>query len=242
MGRVVDGEAGAGIGVVAALRAELGWLAAGPEWVAARGLTVRRSEMPDGRPPFVSTLSGVGKVRAARAASALVDLGVSALLVVGTAGALDPSQGIGELYLASEAVQWDLAVKEGRMVGADPALSDGWAEAAPAARRAVFLTADRPALGRMERRRRLGRARRGRVVAPGAAAIADMETAAVAAVAEASGVPWAALRVVSDRPPAAFELLRPAARRRCSFQANYAAVAGIPAESLRRLDLRHLAL
>ena len=53
-----------------------------------------------------------------------------------------------------------------------------------------FLTADRPVLS-LWRRLRLARAFAG-------PAVADMETAAVAAVASAAGVPWAALRAVTD--------------------------------------------
>jgi nucleoside phosphorylase len=88
------------------------------------------------------------------------------------------------------AVQADLAVRHDREFAADPRLLGAWRAVAPAAS-GWLVTADRPVLSRF-RRWRLARAFRGPCAA-------DMETAAAAAVAASAGVPWAALRAVTDR-------------------------------------------
>ena len=68
--------------------------------------------------------------------------------------------------------------------------------------------------------------------------VADMETAAVAAVARRSGIPWASLRVVSDRGPRWSDLVRPGARRGASFEAGYRAHASRPADTVLELCRR----
>ena len=67
-----------------------------------------------------------------------------------------------------------------------------------------------------ERRARLARAFTGD-------AVADMETAAVAAVAARAGVPWAALRAVTDRAGTGTAIM---------FRRNFPAQAGRAADSV----------
>ena len=85
-----------------------------------------------------------------------------------------------------------------------------------------YLTADRAVMGPL-RRLRLARAFPGPCVA-------DMETAAAAAVAARAGVPWAALRVVTDRAGLLAGRV---------FAQNYPTLAGVPADTVPAL-LREL--
>ena len=206
----------AGTGIVCALADELGPL--------VDHVTGKRNEQRlevleldlDGR-PALAAVGGVGKVLAARAASLLLAAGVERLLVVGVCGALVRSLEPGDLIHCTRAAQTDLAVRAGREVDADPELLAAWRTVvdAPAG---WFLTADRPVLTPW-RRLRLARAFQG-------PCIADMETAAVAAVAEAAGRPWAALRAVSDL--AGFGTA-------VSFRRNFPRVAGLAAASVPAL-------
>jgi nucleoside phosphorylase len=86
--------------------------------------------------------------------------------------------------------QVDLAHRHLREVQADENLRRAWQKVLPG-EEGWFLTADRPVLS-FWRRLRLARAFAGPCVA-------EMETAAAAAVAAAAGVPWAGLRAVTDR-------------------------------------------
>lgn len=176
--------------MLCALREELGVLAEAPgERRRHLGLEVRELELHGRR--VLACVGGVGKVNAARAASALVSLGAThALLVVGVCGGLRRHLGPGTFVHCTQAVQTDVVRVEGRSSESDRALREHWRAAAPGAE-GWFLTADRPVLS-WWRRARLARAFVGDCVA-------DMETAAAAAVASAAGVPWAALRAVTDR-------------------------------------------
>jgi len=212
----------ASLGVVCALPAELGPLA---ERVCARrvehGLELSELELDGAR--VLAAVGGVGKVSAARAASILISAGARRLVVVGVGGALVRSLATGALVHCTRAAQTDLAVRAGREVDADLELRTAWQAVAPAPG-GWFLTADRPVLTPW-RRLRLARAFRG-------PCIADMETAAVAAVARAAGVPWAALRAVSDL--AGFGTA-------VSFRSNFHRVAGLAAATVPALCARLVA-
>jgi hypothetical protein len=84
-----------------------------------------------------------------------------------------------------------------------------------------FLTADRPVLS-LWRRLRLARAFAGPCVA-------EMETAAAAAVAVQAGVPWAALRTVTDRATLGGI---------ASFRRHYPTCASLAADTVERLVTR----
>ena len=138
-------SARAPVGVLCALPEELGRLPRGAERERSElGLDVLRLELA-GR-PVLACAAGVGKVRAALGAAALICGGArGALLVVGVCGGLRRGLGAGTLVHCTRAVQADLAVREEREVEPDPGLRDAWCEAAPG-ERGWFLTADRPAL------------------------------------------------------------------------------------------------
>jgi adenosylhomocysteine nucleosidase len=183
-------RAGAAFGVLCALPLELGPLADVPaERELLAGVELRRLELPGGR--VLAAVGGVGKARAAQAAAVLIAAGAErGLLVVGVAGALGGGLAPGALIHCTRAVQADFAVRHDREFEPDAGLLAAWSALAPGSR-GWFLTADRPVLSRW-RRWRLRKAFRGPCAA-------DMETAAAAAVATSAGVPWAALRAVTDR-------------------------------------------
>lgn len=205
------------VGVLAALPRELGALLVEPDEGGRRRLGLSLLERRIEGVPVLAAVSGVGKVAAARAAGALLAEGARGLLVVGTCGGLVRGLTPGTLVHCTHAFQTDLAVREGRRVESDPAWRTAWREVAPG-EEGWFLTADRPVITPW-RRVRLRRAFAGPCVA-------DMETAAAASVAVGAGLPWAALRVVTD-------LAGPLTARR--FRQNYPTMAGWPADTLRWL-------
>lgn len=201
------------IGVLCALPRELGGLAEtahGRERV--HGLEIL--ELRVGGRGVLACVGGVGKVAAAHAATLLLSRGAGGLLVVGTCGGLRRALAPGTFVHCTTAFQADFAVREGRAVEADAGWRAVWRGIAPGPE-GWFLTADRPVLGPW-RRLRLARAFAGPCVA-------DMETAAAAAVARRAGVPWAGLRTVTDRAG----LLGGR-----SFARNYPTLAGLAADTL----------
>lgn len=201
------------IGVLCALPRELGAL---PESAVGRervhGVEVLRL-LVGGR-EVLACVGGVGKVAAAHAATLLLSAGAEGLLVVGTCGGLRRSLEPGTFVHCTTAFQADFAVREGRAAHAEESWRRAWRRIVPGPE-GWFLTADRPVLGPW-RRLRLARAFSGPCVA-------DMETAAAGAVAQRAGVPWAALRVVTDG--AGFLGGR-------SFARNYPTLAGRAADTL----------
>ncbi len=120
---------------------------------------------------------GVGPGPAGRAARELLARGPSALIAAGFCGALDPDLRIAELIAAREVI--DAAT--GERFQADP----GLLSAAPGLRAVLSSTPS------------LVRSPDVRAGLPGAAV--DMESAAVARAAAEAGVPFLALRSVTDR-------------------------------------------
>jgi adenosylhomocysteine nucleosidase len=206
--------------LIAALAAELGPL---PERAVRRRrvLGVELLELELEGQTVLASVSGVGKVQAARTAAVLLAEGATrALFVVGTCGGLRQSLRPGTLVHCTRAAQTDLARREGREVDSHAELRRVWREVA-GGEEGWFLTADRPVLS-LWRRLRLARAFTGPCVA-------DMETGAIAAVAHAAGVPWAALRAVTDRSTEGGHL---------AFRQNFPSLAGRAAETLPRLVSR----
>jgi adenosylhomocysteine nucleosidase len=168
-------------GVVAALAAE------------ARALS---PSMRRGGPKFFSeflrlhdgtllAVSGIGCPAAAAAARALVAAQVSALMTFGLAGALDPALAAGTIMLPGELISRDgarfvtckawrerVAASLGLAVSTGTLLTSARAIETPAEKAAAFRDT-------------------------GAAAV-DMESAAVAEVAAAHGLPFIAVRVIVD--------------------------------------------
>ncbi|MFT7670721.1 MAG: nucleoside phosphorylase [Planctomycetota bacterium] len=206
-------EGGGRTGVLCALPLELGCLA---DQVTARLVRGGREllEIKSGPHQLLACVSGVGKVQAAHATGLLIAEGISRLLIVGTCGGLRRHLGPGTLLHCEIALQTDLAVREGRESCADSRILAAWRAEVPASA-GYFLTADRPVMS-IWRRFRLARAFVGDCVA-------DMESAAAAAVATRTGVPWGALRAVTDRagPLGAG-----------SFQVHYPAQAGRAADTI----------
>lgn len=208
-------------GVVCALPEELGSLASlGGRSYSRQGFELLEIEL-DGE-ALLACVSGVGKVRAAHAAALLIAEGAQrGLFMVGVCGGLRRSLGPGTLVHCERAVQADLALRAERERSADPALLAAWRTVTPGVA-GWFLTADRPVLS-LWRRLRLARAFLGPCVA-------DMETAAVGAVCARAGVPWAALRAVTDRATGAGI---------ASFRLHFPTQAGRAADTIPAL-LEHL--
>jgi adenosylhomocysteine nucleosidase len=164
------------VGVVVALLAE----------AAALGLRRPKPGLQptDGHPRLIH-ISGMGADAATCAATALADAGATALLSFGTAGALAPDLGSGDVVCPRVVIDQD-----GLRYVADSAwrqrlaAGNGWA-----LNEGALLTAKLALTGRDEKYAAQLRY--------GAVAV-DMETAAVAAVAKQRGLPFLALRAIVD--------------------------------------------
>ncbi len=205
------------IGVLCALPGELGSLA---EAVVGRrriqGVEVLEVEVNGG--VLLACVGGVGKVAAAHAAAVLVAEGArGGLLSVGTCGGLKRDLVAGTAVHCHTAFQADLAVREGRAIESEPSWREAWRRLVPGPE-GWFLTADRPVITPWKRLR-LARAFAGPCVA-------EMETAAVASVARRAGLPWAALRVVTDGAGLTTAL---------RFKQNYPTLGGVAADSVGEL-------
>ena len=166
------------VGIVCALAAEarhLGPATRGPESVAS---------LSDGT---LLAVSGMGGTAAALGARALIDAGATALASWGMAGGLDPGLAAGTIFLPSE-----VTAPDGTAIATAglwrERLSDAIAAHRPVAHgklltspRAIGSVADKAAVFRET----------------GAAAV-DMESLAIAEVAQARGVPFIAVRVIVD--------------------------------------------
>jgi hopanoid-associated phosphorylase len=171
------------VGVVAALKVEA--RALGPSM--PKGGDPPLSELAAFSEGALLAVSGIGRDAAERAARALVDAGVAALMTFGMAGGLDPALKAGSVVLPCELISADGT----RFVASRP-----WCERVAAAvsplravstgnlltsARAIDTPADKAAAFR----------------ATGAAAV-DMESAAVAAIAAHHNLPFIAVRVIVD--------------------------------------------
>lgn len=165
-------------GVVAALAAEA--RALGRTQPRGEGLAV----LADGN---LLAVSGMGTQAARSAAQRLIDAGATSLVSWGLAGGLDPDLEAGAVCVPREII----AANGNRLRTARP-WQESLASAVSAARRVggdALLTAERA----LETVAEKSAARR----ATGACAV-DMESSAVAQVAEAHGVPFIAVRVIVD--------------------------------------------
>jgi adenosylhomocysteine nucleosidase len=166
----------------------------------------------------VLVITGVGKVSAAVAAQFACDVfDPASLLVVGLAGASDSGGPVGQLIVASGALQHDMDARPftdargmipsvGKAVFAsDPTLSERLRNATDSVvdnprivRSGIVLTGDQIVTSRVVRDGLLADFPDG--------ACFDMETAAIAQVAYQNGIPWAALRITSDAADENFNL------------------------------------
>lgn len=129
---------------------------------------------------IVAIVSGVGHTHARRVATALIEEhGCRSLLSIGFGGGLDPT-----LPLAAARAVREVVDEEGKHHAADVPLVDCWGHPT-----VVCLTV-RQALATP--------AAKAAAWASTGAHVVDMETAAVAEVAMAHGVPWCGIRAISD--------------------------------------------
>lgn len=122
-------------------------------------------------------IMGVGPERAASTAERVLEAGgVDRVCVVGIAGRLDPSLAIGQVLVPEVVVEGDTGAEH---------RTPPWDRIDPRGRLVTFgdFGAEVAAIPRLR--------------AEGCSAV-DMETAAVAAVCERHGCPWAAFRAISD--------------------------------------------
>jgi DeoD family purine-nucleoside phosphorylase len=153
-----------------------------------RGLWGYTGRAADGEPLTIQS-TGMGGPSAAIVVAELIDLGVEALVRVGTCGAIAAGIGLGELIVATGALAADgasRALGAGERVAADPDLS----AALTAEHRGVVATTDLfydPE----------GEARQAAWAAAGALAV-EMEAATVLQVARRRGVRAACLLAVTD--------------------------------------------
>jgi adenosylhomocysteine nucleosidase len=164
---------------------------------------------------LVVIVAGVGKVAAAMAAQYACDVfKPRCLIAIGLAGGVEEDVRPGQVIIASGAAQHDMDARpltdaKGVIPGlglsiirADAAVAEKLLLAArfesKDARSGVVLTGDRIITARA--------VRDGLVRDFSDGACIDMETAAVAQVAHQNGLPWSAVRVISDFADEAFDL------------------------------------
>lgn len=206
------------VGLFAALDLEASVLAESLERldVPSPGISIRHGDL-DGK-PVVLAVGGVGKVAAAMTSQFLCDaFQPSALICLGLAGAIGAARQRGEVIVAEGAVQHDMDARPltaqkgeipglgGRLFEADGRIVHSLFHAARAAverpeivREGLMLTGDQIITAADVRDRLVAEF-------PGAACV-DMETAAIAQVANQNGLPWGAVRITSDSADETFDL------------------------------------
>lgn len=146
-------------------------------------------------------LSGIGKVNAAISAYRLIrDSRPDAVMSLGAAGTFSPSLREGDTVIAQRVAFHDIWCGEGNEVGqvdgcprffqCDPSLVEAAARALPTAFRGLVISGDQFFISAEEDRRQ-------KALYPDALCV-DMESAAVAQVCHMEGVPFIALKVISD--------------------------------------------
>ncbi len=153
----------------------------------------------DKRIELYTVCCGIGKTNAAAAAMYLIDNGCEILLNTGLSGGVS-GIGKGELTLCSRYIEYDFDLtplgykpaekpSQQYIYDADARLLDFFAKQYPSARVGMAVTGDRFVSDE---------ALRSRLIADYNAMSCDMESAAVASVCHMAGVPFLALRRVSD--------------------------------------------
>ncbi len=136
-------------------------------------------------------VSGMGRERAAAGARELLAAGCNRLLSVGVAGGLDRALGLGRVVLATGVVTAD-----GRRLAADAA----WRAAVERAWPNASTPSTAIVAGAVAESREVVTtpAQKAALAAQTGAVAVDLETGALAEVAVENGVPWIALRAISD--------------------------------------------
>ena len=157
----------------------------------------------DGVPVLVAE-SGVGKVNAALATTALVEAGATAIVFTGMAGGLTPGVHIGDAVVDTDLVQHDVDVTRlGEPLGRLPREPAAWPadpDVATALVRALGAVGAHVHRGRIASGDQfIAAAAQARRIAAGFGALAvEMEGAAAAQAAAKLGCPFAVLRWISD--------------------------------------------
>ena len=179
------------IGLVVALPAEARALIGRGRWQHAEGHLFRRSRL-NNRTRLVVVRSGLGMKNAFLASQWLVAEGVGALGVAGVSGGLNPDLEPGDLVLADSIIQESdntcQQVWEGNSKFVEIVYTALIAKGIPAYRGAI-ITAQKPVLSARNKQALFTKTN---------ALVADMESAAVATVANNAGLPFFALRTVCD--------------------------------------------
>jgi adenosylhomocysteine nucleosidase len=185
-------------GIVAAMEEEVVDLRARID--GARSASSRSARITLGRlggARVALAVTGDGERNARRGlAELLAAAPVSRIIVAGVAGGLSPTLEAGALV----AVCWTINESDGSVYAADPALLDA-AVVACGGHRGVAVTATRIADTVAEKQRLLALAFAREAAHDGPSrisAVVDLESAAFAAAATRTGLPWVALRAVSD--------------------------------------------
>ncbi|MDP2689607.1 MAG: hypothetical protein Q8P48_05805 [Deltaproteobacteria bacterium] len=174
------------IGIVIALHAEARALFGAGLWRRAAGLRLRRVEFSGAE--LLCACAGPGGHRGEQAALWLAGQGAAALASIGVAGGLDPALDAGDIVVAKT------VSGEGKRAFSPEPYCVGFAIRALRASgikatEGEVVTVDEPALT-ARKKKSVFRQSRGSAV--------DMESASVARVAEEAGLPFFALRAVSD--------------------------------------------
>ncbi len=160
-----------------------------------------------GETSCVVVQSGVGMVNAAACTQALIDhFEVSAIINTGVAGSLDASLDIGDLVVATDAVNWVMDVCNlGYEPGQTPGMSVAFAtdaclsgRLAAAARKAAKGTVRQGRIASADRFVRTSE-EKNRISAAFGASCCEMEGAAIAQVCQVNRVPVALVRAISDK-------------------------------------------
>ncbi len=149
---------------------------------------------------------GVGKVNAALATQLLIDKQVSAVIMIGTAGALDSNLRVGDVVIVERCTYHDVD-HSGVLIHYHPYMKDLWFLSDPG----LVHRAERAASqGSEEGKIRTGRgisgdqfidqAGRSLIIKKFNPDCVDMESAAVAHVCYVNQIPFLALRAISDTP------------------------------------------
>lgn len=156
--------------------------------------------------PCVVVQGGVGMVNAAACTQALIDrFDVGCVVNTGVAGSLAAAVGVGDVVVATDAVNWAMDVRNlGYAPGQTPGLPSSFLPTSDALREAAVEAAQAEGAvaheGRVASGDRFVRetAERQRIAETFDAVCCEMEGAAIAQVCQANGVPCAILRAISD--------------------------------------------
>lgn len=160
-----------------------------------------------GSVPCVVVRSGVGMVNAAACAQLLISrFDVQAIVNTGVAGSLDAAMDIGDMVVATDAVNWAMDVCN---LGYEPGQTPGMPQAFPAdaALSEELIRAARSSTKAAVRRGRIASADRfvrdasekERIARVFGALDCEMEGAAIAQVCSVNHIPWAIIRAISDK-------------------------------------------